>query len=214
MAVKRPSINDRITEAFVDYFDTLALIRRYLAERRHPVELAILACVRLDSLANLALSGKTQRERFVHFIEDYSGQKGKLQSVAVPNMYSYLARHHEILSLNFETPGRVTLLSRLDLPFLQFVDKSALPVTEEVIGVFLRWLSRVIQKRYRTTASQSKDKITLDTQDSFVAYLENVASSRRSNSYKVAVGALRPMVQAFSVSSLLYSEFSTAAAFH
>jgi len=101
MVLKRASIDDRIREALADYFDTLTLIKTYLGERKHPVELAILACVRLDSLANLTLSGKTQRERFTHFVEDYSGQKDRLKRVAVPNLYSHLGRHHELVSLNF-----------------------------------------------------------------------------------------------------------------
>src|SRR5262245_36932396 len=58
-----PPIEERIREAFQDYSDTLALVREYAARRQHPVELGILVCARLDSLANLAGLGRTQSER-------------------------------------------------------------------------------------------------------------------------------------------------------
>ena len=86
IAAKRlPPIDDRIRQAFADYFETLALLREYAAERQHPFELAVLACTRLDSLANLATSRKEQEKAFPYFMEQYSGQKNFLQKVVVPN---------------------------------------------------------------------------------------------------------------------------------
>jgi hypothetical protein len=84
----REPIEDRIRTAFNDYFDALKLIREYSTTRRHPVELATLACTRLDSLANLAFTRGAQRDRFVRFTETYSGRKSQLERIAIPNLYS------------------------------------------------------------------------------------------------------------------------------
>jgi hypothetical protein len=106
---RRPPIEDRIREAFEDYSATLNLVREYAAARQHPAELGILACARLDSLANLAGLGGTQSERFRHFLEEYSDQKSLLQQIAIPNLYSYLSRHHALLPGTIEIPGRVAI---------------------------------------------------------------------------------------------------------
>lgn len=205
---RRPPIEDRIQEVFQDYFFTLALVREYATARQHPVELAILVCARLDSLANLAGLGKTQSDRFRRFLEEYSGQKSLLQKIAIPNLYSYLSRHHDFLPLTIEVPGRIQQFDRdNDLPFIRFVSESDLPLTDEAIGVFLRWLSRVVQKKYRTTATQSRQKPSLDTLGPFFAHLADNAASRRSDAYTQAVTALRPLISDFSLSSILYREF-------
>jgi hypothetical protein len=203
IASKRlPPIDDRIRQAFADYFETLALLREYAVERRHPLELAVLACARLDSLANLATSRKEQEETFPYFMEQYSGQKNLLQKVAIPNLYSYLARYHEMLPGIIASAGRITQFSKEDRRFLELISKSDLPVTEEAIGTFLRWLRNIIQKRYRATASQRRSKPVLDRQHSFISYLEEAASSRRSGSYKTAITAMRPLARVFSLSSV------------
>lgn len=139
-------------------------------------------------------------------MENYSGQKDLLQKICVPNLYSYLARYHELLPASIEKPGRVRLFDRQDLPFLQFIARSMLPITEEAVGSFLRWLSRVIQKKYRTTATQIKSKPMLDTPSAIISHLRDAASERKSDSYGIAMDALRPLVEAFSVSSIMYRE--------
>jgi len=80
-------VDGRIDEAFADYADTIALLEGYAQNREHPKEFAILACARIDALANLAARGKSQRERFVAFVEEFSGKRTLLEKVAVPNLY-------------------------------------------------------------------------------------------------------------------------------
>jgi hypothetical protein len=205
---RRSPIEDRIQEVFRDYSDTLTLVREYATARQHPVELGILVCARLDSLANLAGLGKTQPDRFRRFLEEYSGQKSLLQKIAIPNLYTYLGRHHDFLPLTVEIPGRIQQFDRdKDLPFIRFVSESDLPITDEAIGAFLRWFSRVVQRKYRTTATQSRKKPSLDTHGSFGAHLADAAASRRSDAYVRAVAALQPLIGYFSLGSILYREF-------
>jgi hypothetical protein len=204
----RSQIEGRIREAFEDYSETLALVRTYAAAKQHPVELAILVCARLDSLANLAGLGRTQHDKFERFVEEYSGQKSLLQKVAVPNIYSYLARHYDFLPITIEAPGRILQFDRDDdLPFIRFVADSGLPLTDDAISAFLRWFSRVVQKKYRTTATQTRLKPSLDSQDSLFTHIASAAADRRSDIYRGAVGALRPLIRTFSLSSILYREF-------
>jgi hypothetical protein len=194
--------------AFEDYSDTLTLVRDYAATRQHPVELAILVCARLDSLANLASLGKTQSERFPRFLEEYSGQKACFRRLQCQTSTPTSP------DITTPCPSPSTPLVGIqqfdrdnDLPFIRFIADSGLPLTDEAISVLLRWFSRVIQQRYRTTATQARTKPSLDTQDSISAHLAATAAGRRSSSYTGALPAVRSLIRNFSLGSILYRDF-------
>lgn len=207
-----PPIDDRIDAAFGDYWETIRLLEGFAERREHPNEFAILACARIDALANLAARGKSQRERFVTFVEEFSGKKRLLQRVAVPDLYYALLRHYETAFLMLETPGRIQVFDREEeLPYIRFLVGSGLPLTKEDVVDFLRWFSVVIQRKYRTTATQRRSKPTFDTRNGVMEHLVETASERRDATYLNAVRKLDGLLKDFSVGSLLYREFRSGA---
>ena len=203
-----PSVETRIREAFAEYFDTLALIRAYSDDKQHPIELGILACARLDSLANLAGSSRRQQECFTTFVEKFSGQKNVLQQVAVPNMYSHLTRQRDLLPGTIAVAGRVTIFDRTnDNPFINFISKSGLPITVESIEKFIDWLRKSIQKAYRVTATQSRSKPSLEGRSQLIEVLRASLPTRRQDEYRTAIEALSLVISQHTVSNILYREF-------
>jgi hypothetical protein len=207
-----PPIDDRIDAAFADYDETISLLDSYASTREHPNELAILACARVDALANLAARGKSQRERFISFTEEFSGKRSLLQEVALPNLYFGLVRHYETTFLTLETPGRIQLFDREEeMPYIRFLAASGLPLTERDVVRFLQWFSIEIQRHYRTTATQNRAKPTLDTRDAVVGHLRDAASRRRDKAYLRATESLDGFVRDYQVEAILYREVRSGA---
>ncbi len=202
-------IEEQVESVFADYYKTIALLREFMSKRQHALELGILACARLDSLANLAITGKgDQRQRFARFVEMYSDKKATLQGIAIPNMYSYFARMRWMLEGIIEAPGRVTLFDKdNDYPFLRFLAKSELPITVDAVEVFLGWLTSSLQKRYRTTATQSRSKPCFDGQGALMGYLRSQVPSRRTEAFLRAIAALDEIIPEYAVSSIFYKDF-------
>jgi hypothetical protein len=170
MQSRDDELRQAVKAAFQKYEDTLLLLRAMLEERTSPDELVILACARLDALANLRSGPDTQRSRFASFVETFSGQKATLQKVSVPNLYWMLGREHDLLPLTMPETGRL-IRNDDDTNFLQFLAATELPLSTEKVGQFLRWLSAVIQKKFRTTATQSRSKPSLISRKQFTNYV-------------------------------------------
>src|SRR6266481_2843059 len=84
-------IEDRVNAAFEEHRATTALLENFIQSREYPNEIVILACARLDALANLAMTKKQgQRNRFVSFLHTYSGRRNELEQVALPNLYLHI----------------------------------------------------------------------------------------------------------------------------
>jgi len=213
MATQPTPIEDRIREAFSDRFrSTDALLGDFLTQSRNAREFVILLCSGLDALANLARLADTQQKRFVAFLYRYSGKQQDLDLVAVPNLYSYLGGHYNTLPATIESPGRLQRFDpRVDDPFLKFVVDSGLPITKEEIGRFLQYFSRVVQRRYRTTATQSREKPVLEAETSVAGYLLRETRAYRRGRYLDAMQALLPVVHDFTIGRLLYSEYRSGA---
>jgi hypothetical protein len=191
-----PSIEYRIDDAFADHADTIALLEGYAANREHPKELTILACARLDALANLAARGKSQRERFVTFVEGFSGKRSLLQQVAIPNLYYALFQRYETTFFTLETPGRIRVFDREEeMPYIRFLAASGRPLTQDEVQWFLHWFS----------------KPTLDTRDTVIGHLGDAASARRDKTYLRAVEQLDGLLKDYSVASILYREVRSSA---
>lgn len=213
MMGSRPTIEDRIREALSERFgSTSALLDTFLAESTNARELVILACSRLDALANLAVLETTQQKRFISFMNRYSAKGADLALVAVPNLYSYLSRHYDTVSATIREPGRLRLYDPIiDRPLLQFVVDSKLPITSEDVERFLEYFSRVVQRRYRTTATQSRAKPVLEDEDQLHRYLLRESGRYRRGRYLDAARAMRPLLRDFTIGALLYREYRSGA---
>jgi hypothetical protein len=71
--LKHDQSHSGIDEAVKRCRDTITLVDDLIASQRNPQEIIFLTCVRLDSLANLAFTGKSQKDAFVSFLGQRSG---------------------------------------------------------------------------------------------------------------------------------------------
>jgi hypothetical protein len=142
----------------------------------------------------------------------YSGKKALLRQVAVPNLYFDLARQYQLLGITLEVPGRIREFDRdRDKGWNRFLAQCELPLTEEHIARFLRWWSRTIQAKYRTTATQSHSKPSLDNENAVLQHLRDAADARKSPTYGTALEAVGPLLHDYTVGAILYRDFRSSA---
>jgi hypothetical protein len=78
------------------------------------------------------------------------------------------------------------------------------------VSRFLEWLSRAVQRAYRTTASQSRAKPSLEDASRLHEFLTEAAAKHARGKYADAVTRLRPLFKDFSVAATLYRDFRSA----
>lgn len=98
-----------------------------------------------------------------------------------------------------------------DREFINLVWKSHVPITEKDIGGLLRFLLRVLRQHYRVVPNQSLRKLSYDTAKSMRRHLKAKARSYRRNPYVDAVAAVGPLLEKFTLASLLYREYRCGA---
>jgi len=202
-------IEDRIRAAFDEYRATLTLIEDMALAQDLAQEIVILACARLDALANLAMTKqRSQNERFVSFLMTYSGKSRELEQIALPNMYFNLFVQSVTLPATVPAPGRLYAYDiKRDALFLQHLVDSGVPMTTDAIGKWLHRLSVWLQRKYRTTATQSKQKPHQDTLRNIMQHLEDCSSAYRKGFYDEAVKAIGPFVRRFRLAEVLYRDY-------
>jgi hypothetical protein len=210
---RRRPLEDRIREVFSERFDsTTALLEQFLSQESNSEEFVILLGSRLDALANLAREGRTQQERFTTFLRRYGGRRPILQQVGVPNLYFCLWRQFITLPATIESAGRLRLYDQLeDRPFIRWLVESGLPLNLDEVNRFLEYLSKIMQRRYRTTATQSRVKPVMDTEGALREYLMQQAKEHRRGAYVGAMQAVSPLLRWFTIGSLLYREYRSSA---
>lgn len=62
------TLEARIDEVVKRCRDTITLVDELIASQRNRQEIILLTCAGLDSLANLACTGKSQKDAFVSFL--------------------------------------------------------------------------------------------------------------------------------------------------
>ena len=203
------SIDNRIKAAFDKYRATATLLDEFVRTRQHAQELVILVCSRLDALANLAMTQKrSQRERFVSFLHEYSGRRAELERVLLPNMYFDIFVRFATLPGTIQTPGRLCSYDLMrDSAFLNFIIESGVPLTAEDVTKWLNRFSVWLQRKYRTTVTQSKSKPHHDNVDSITRYLKTSSQSYRKGTYNQAVAALTPILNGFRLADVLYRDY-------
>jgi hypothetical protein len=205
-------IETRIEQAFERYQVTLELTERLYSSQANPVEIVLLACSRIDALSNLSATGGPARERFVQFVTTYGARRPELVKVSVADLYSYLAREYWLLPGTLNTAGSLTEFGSDSSPFLRFLADSGLPLTEDAIRRFLERWSGGVQRRYRTTATQSKAKPSFAGLRGLVDHVDSEIKHSRWKAYApTLIPAFRTLASGFSIASLLYREIRSGA---
>ena len=121
---------DALDRYFAAYASTRELAAEFIAKRRHPVEILILLCARLDALASdAAKDGTSSRKAFTGFVTAYGGQRDLLGSVSIADLYYELSFHRWLLDGTIPKPGRLRVFSNVDEPIVHLLEDADLPLT-------------------------------------------------------------------------------------
>ncbi len=211
--MKTPSnnINQRITDAFTEYQSTIGLIEELIRKKTHINELIILVCARLDSLANAACQETTQKGNFFKFVTTYSNHRDLLTTVSLPDLHNYFARHLWLLSGMVGKAGRLHIIDAVeDAPIVPFVWKSGLPITEEDIGLLLRFVLRALRSSYRVMPGQSRKKKEFQKVPELHKQLLDAAALYKTQKYVKAMEAIVPILKDHLIGNLLYTDYRCA----
>src|SRR5258708_6640478 len=199
----------RISSYFERYETTLQILRALCDQGVAPQDIILLACARLDSLANHALPGKARQiEKFVRFILMHSGHSDVLERVSLPDLYASVMVEWWLLPGVVDLPGRLQIFDHVrQREFIEMYLKSGLPLTEGDLEGLMALLAAEIRRHYRVIPYQRRTKSQCDAVNVVHATLTAAAASHRKGAYTSGVAAFKPIIQAHQLVALLYREY-------
>ncbi len=201
------SLGRRIEKAFERYGPTLDLLREFLRTKNNIQEFILLACARLDSLANLAYKGESQKSTFVKFLARHSGRENLVMAVSVPDLYYFLSYHQFALPGTIDKPGRLHLFDERDTPLVRLVWDSGVGIMQREVGALLRFFATTLKRRYRVTPTQSRSKQSLDSLESLKQGFISAGKHLKKDTYLAAANSSDLLLKDFTVGTLLYKQY-------
>ncbi len=133
MSIKPQSFSKRVNAYFERYSTTTQILQALLKQEAAPQDFIVLACARLDSLANHAIPGKlSQSEKFSRFLDEHSRHGEVLSSVSVGDLYSSFLVELWQLPGVIELPGRLRMFDEVkQRDFIDLYWKSELALAED-----------------------------------------------------------------------------------
>ena len=211
--MKPETFRHRLASYFERYETTLQILTSLTNGEAAPQDIILLACARLDSLANHAARGKTgQQGKFVTLLLTHSGHREILERVSIPDLYASLLIEWWQLPGVLEVPGRLQVFDALrQRDFIDMYWKSGIALTEHDIEGLMAFLAGEIRRRYRVIPHQTKGKPQTDTVNDIHAALTLAAAAHRKGRYSQAVAAFKPIIQAHQLAAVLYREYRNGA---
>lgn len=206
-----PELRKAVDSFFARYEPTLDMLDRFIAEQKHHQELVLLACARLDSLANLASAEGTQKARFARFLSRHSALGNRAFAVSVPDLYYHFQHYLWIRVGNIPVEGRIVLYRERDKEYAQFIYDSGVPITQDHIGALLEAILGALKHQYRITPAQSTKKPTSAPVKEVAEVISNAVQKYTSEYGDSDVRVVDSIVSAYTLGSLLYRRYRSTA---
>jgi hypothetical protein len=114
MSIKPEVFEKRLKKYFERYTTSIYILKSLLTQQVAPQDFIVLACARLDSLANHAVPGRgSQSEKFSRFLFEHSGHASVFEKVSAGNLYSSLLVEWWQLAGVVEVPGRLRMFDEV-----------------------------------------------------------------------------------------------------
>ncbi len=202
----------RLASYFERYKITAQILRSLFSQRSAAQDFILLACARLDSLANHAcpsrLSGEAQAEKFTRLLLQHSGHKALLEQISLPDLYTSLLVELWQLPGVVDAPGRLRMFEPFrQRDFIEMHWKSGLALDEQDLEGLLSFLLDRIRSQYRVIPYQSRKKLHADTIVSVQQFLSETARQRRGGRYAAGIKAIKPILKAHQLAAILYREY-------
>jgi len=207
--MKPETFERRVSSYFERYETTLQILRSLCDQEVAPQDIILLACARIDSLANHAVPGKVaQMEKFVKFLLMHSGHRSILDRVSLPDLYASVLVEWWLLPGVVEQPGRLQIFDQVrQREFIEMYWKSGLPLTEHDLEGLMEFVAGEIRRCYRVIPYQRHTNPQCDIIDAVHKMLSKGAASRRKGIFADGVAAFRPIIQTHRLAALLYREY-------
>lgn len=130
------------------------------------------------------------------------------ESVSAGDLYFDLASHRFRLPAIIDKPGRLVRYSRYDIPMIELLWESGLPLTETDGERLLTLIMKGLQARFRVIRGQPRTKPLRAKPESITQRM--VEAFRRSRMRDVAdtiSEALQPLLRANTLAAILYDDF-------
>jgi hypothetical protein len=207
--VKPQTLQRRLATYFERYDTTLQILTALLRGKAAHQDIILLACARLDSLANHAMPGKiTQHEKFVRLLLMHSGHRDVLDRVSVADLYASVLVEWWQLPGMLDLPGRLQVFDLVrQRDFVEMYWRSGLALTEKDIEGLMAFLAQELRRRYRVIPYQRGTKPQDDTVNNIMAALTAASTTYRKGRYTAGISAFKPIVQAYRLAAILYREY-------
>jgi hypothetical protein len=210
---KNQVLEGALDRYFASFDCTRELASKLILKRKHPVEILILLCARLDALASDAAKDETSsKNAFTRFVTAYGGQRDLLNSISIGDLYYELMYHRWLLEGMIPAPGRLHIFSRLDEPIIHLLEHAGLPLTLKDSEILLDTLIRISKQEYRAFPGQHLTKPRIVKLEVLKGVL--VKRALRTRLKKIANNlpdALTPLLESKKISTILYQRFRSDA---
>ena len=209
MSIKPQSFSMRLNAYFERYSTTTQILQALLKQEAAPQDFIVLACARLDSLANHAIPGElSQSDKFSRFLDEHSGHGEVLSSVSVGDLYSSFLVELWQLPGVIELPGRLRMFDEVkQRDFIDLYWKSELALAEDDLEGLMDFVLMQLRTRYRVIPHQSCAKRYSDSPGNIQRALENSSVTVAGGRYKSAMTALKPILKAHQLAAILYRDY-------
>lgn len=204
-------IFQKVLDTFFGQFSsTIELAEELIAERKHPQEILLLLCGRLDALASSsAREGEPSGKSFARFVTDYGQRRRLFESVSMGDLYYEVAFHQWLLPGTIEKPGRLYRFSEVHDGILSLLTESDIPLTQQEADRMLAKILKTLRHHFRVAPRQSRKKQTAGTMPHVIETIVNGLKKKKESAESIATlrRALRPLLDSKVIARILYERF-------
>lgn len=167
-----------------------------------------MACARLDSLANLARTEKSQEQRFATFLAKYADKGNLFSQISVPDFRYFLQFQEWILPGTILKPGRLHVYTDENRFFVRILWKSGLPITLSSAHELLSYLRRCLRSAFRISPRKRSDhKPTHARPSAILSCILRGARGSRLTALRSAEAELKQAIDHYSIGKILYRDY-------
>ncbi len=204
--INNSDFENRLEKSLSHYYNTINLIDDLLKKKQNAQEIILLACSRLDSLANLQRKNQTgQKNSFIEFLLKFSGCKNFFQKISVGDLYWYIIYYSEISeTLLVEKPGRIKRLGKDSEEFLNFIEKSTVPITGKSVRQISLRITKILEKYFRVKPNQ---KLSKKYTASYNILKDLIVKEFKDPSPEVIGESIKNLLERFKIGSIFYERY-------
>jgi hypothetical protein len=211
--VEFSNLTERLEGFFSLFQPTIELAEKLIETKVNAQELVLLLCARLDALASCtSREDESNRQSFIRLVVNYGGHRDLMEGVSAGDLYYELGYHRWLTEGLIPKPGRLTRFSHVNDPILHLLERSGIPLTVGAVQILLTRLMRVIENSFRCRPGQPLRKPMIGPPKAVMDKIRREFSRSRDVELRDNLeGAIRPLLEAKTIGTLLYGNFRNGA---